>query len=497
MTEKNDSDNWIASSYTEQFDIALAEFDCLATQAHVLMLNKQGIISSNDAAKALAALEEIKEICINNQFRYYPGLGAQLTLEKMIVERAGDHVGYQVHTGRSRNDQVMVAQKLYVRNRVLDLASSLEELISRLINLADNTVDLIIPGYTHMQPARPTTVAQWAAAYCDMFLKDLKRLELIYQLNDTSPLGAAESHGTTWNIDRQYSSELLGFQGVDEIPLAAISSRGESDTDFLNVISFISLHLSKFAQDLLLFTTFEYGYVELGSSQATRMGKLTGSSIMPQKKNPDVLELLRSQAGAIYSYLLHSFDVLKGLPTGYNRDSRDTKDPIINGLNLIISAVDQASGVVDSLEFKKEKMREAIDKNYSMATDLAEYLAQTHNIPFREMHTIVGEVVKEAIKNNRLIEDIQPIELKESAMKIGIEFNPTREDIKVGANPEQAIERRNNLGGSSKEQMEIWSGNRKDQLNDLTGWRIKQLKIINSSKEKIKTLSKQLIKEDK
>ena len=230
----------------------------------------------------------------------------------MIVDRVGPAIGYRVHTGRSRNDQVLIAQKLCVRARMIEVLGQLGALIEALVARAESDVDVVMPGYTHMQPARPTTVGQWCAAYADMFARDFRRLQDAYRRHDTSPLGAAESHGTTWPLDRVYVQELLGLSGLDEIPLDAISSRGESDADFLAGLSFVALHMSKLAQDLLLFNTYEYGYAVLGSGQAARMGKLTGSSIMPQKRNPDVLELLRGQASEIYSYLVHALEVLEG-----------------------------------------------------------------------------------------------------------------------------------------------------------------------------------------
>jgi argininosuccinate lyase len=464
------SDGWIASSEAESFDRILAPFDAYASQAHVLMLARQDIINPEDAARALEALVEIEDICVAGEFRYEPGYGAQLTLEKMIVDRVGDHIGYQVHTGRSRNDQVLTAQKLAVRDRLLPLLEQLATLVAAFITRAAEDRDVVMPGYTHMQPARPTTVGQWCAAYADMFARDLRRLRDAYGRHNTSPLGAAESHGTTWPLDRAYTAELLGFEGIDEIPLDAVSSRGESDADFLTGLSFVALHLSKLAEDLLLFNTWEYGYAVLGTGQAARMGRLTGSSIMPQKRNPDVLELLRGQASEIYSYVLHALDVLKALPSGYNRDSRDTKAPILRGLSSISGSLAQAILVIEGVQFNTEAMEKSVRSNHSMATDLAEYLAQIHHVPFREMHGIVGRAVKAAIEQGRLVEQLTPVELQAQAAAIGQTLAVTAEEIAAGTDPRAALGRRSNVGGATPERMDGWIASRRAGCSELASW---------------------------
>ena len=484
-----DTDAWIASAEAEGFDRILAEFDAHATQAHVLMLREQGIISPDDAAAALGALVEIEDICVAGEFRYFEGYGAQLTLEKMIVDRVGDHIGYQVHTGRSRNDQVLTAQKLAVRDRLLPVLEQLATLVESFVERAGEDRDVVMPGYTHMQPARPTTVGQWCAAYADMFARDFLRLRDAYERHNTNPLGAAESHGTTWPLDREYTAELLGFAGIDEIPLDAISSRGESDADFLTGLSFVALHLSKFAEDLLLFNTWEYGYAVLGTGQAARMGRLTGSSIMPQKRNPDVLELLRGQAAEIYSYLIHALDVLKALPSGYNRDSRDTKAPILRGLSSIAGSLAQAVLVIEGVEFDAERMEEAVRANSCMATDLAEYLAQTHTVPFREMHGIVGRAVKAALEQGRRVESLTPAELAEQATAIGVTLPVTEADIAAGTDPRAALARRGNIGGATPERMEAWLTARRARVAELAGWAVDERMRVREARARVRALA--------
>jgi argininosuccinate lyase len=484
-----DTDAWIASAEAESFDRMLAEFDAYATQAHVLMLAKQGVINPEDAAAALAALVEIEDICVAGEFRYEPGYGAQLTLEKMVVDRVGEHIGYQVHTGRSRNDQVLTAQKLTVRDRLLGVLSQLAALVEAFVERSAADRDVVMPGYTHMQPARPTTVGQWCAAYADMFARDFRRLRDAYERHNTNPLGAAESHGTTWPLDRAYTQELLGFTGIDEIPLDAISSRGESDADFLTGLSFVALHLSKFAEDLLLFNTWEYGYAVLGTGQAARMGRLTGSSIMPQKRNPDVLELLRGQASEINSYMLHALDVLKALPSGYNRDSRDTKAPILRGLASVSGSLAQAILVIDGVQFNVAKMEEAVRANHCMATDLAEYLAQRHSVPFREMHGIVGRATKAAIEQDRRVESLTPEELAFQAATIGQELAVTVEEISAGTDPKAALARRDNIGGATAGRMDAWISGRREAVAELAEWARAERRRVSEARVRVRSLA--------
>jgi argininosuccinate lyase len=483
------TDLWIASAEAESFDIVLAEYDCVGTEAHVLMLRKQGIISEGDAAQVLKALLEIEDLCIAGDFRYEPGYGAQLTLEKMIVDRVGPAIGYQVHTGRSRNDQVLVAQKLCVRARLLDVLERVSTLIERLVERAKQGREVVMPGYTHMQPARPTTVGQWFAAYADMFTRDFKRLRDAYERHDTCPLGAAESHGTTWPLDREYVAELLGFTGLDEIPLDAISSRGESDADFLSGLSFVALHLSKLAQDLLLFNTYEYGYAVLGQAQAARMGRLTGSSIMPQKRNPDVLELLRAQASELYSYLQHALDLLKALPTGYNRDSRDTKAPILRALQSIGGSLVQALQVVENVVFNESSMEAAVIDNYSMATDLAEYLAQLYKVPFREMHGIVGRAVSKAIDEGRRVSDLTPDDMVREASAVGRTVAVSVSDLTAGTDPRAALERRDNIGGASRARMSDWGRRRTESAGELNAWVQDESRRIRAARAQVRALA--------
>jgi argininosuccinate lyase len=485
------TDAWIASPEQEQFDAALAEYDCWATKAHVIMLRSVGILADDDARAALEALTRIEDGWRAGGFRYEPGLGAQLTLEKLVIDQVGPAIGNQIHTGRSRNDQVLTAQKLYVRDRILELSVDVVALVESLLARAKDTVDAIMPGYTHMQPARPTTVAQWCAAYADMYLRDLARIRDAYVRHNTSPLGAAESYGTSWPLDREHTCRLLAFDAVDEIPMEAVSSRGESDADFLSAMSFLALHLSKTAQDLLLFTTFEYGYAELSNEAAQRMGRLTGSSIMPQKRNPDVLELVRAQASEVHANLFHCLELLKGLPMGYNRDSRDTKGPIIRGIRGTQESVRQTASVIAGLRWDEARMLDAVNSNYSMATDLAEYLAQNHRVPFRIMYKIVGRAVDAAVQRGIRVCDIDPADLRAQAESEGYEMPVTAEELAEATDPVRAVQRRRIVGGPARERMAEWQSDRTQRIAALSDWATGEIARIVDARARVDELAGQ------
>jgi argininosuccinate lyase len=257
----------------------------------------------------------------------------------------------------------------------------------------------------------------------------------------------------------------------------------------MSCLSFVALHLSKVAEDLLLFNTWEYGYAVLGGGQAARMGRLTGSSIMPQKRNPDVLELLRAQASEIYSYLFHALEVLKALPSGYNRDSRDTKAPILRGLGSIRGSLLQATQVVASVEFNEEAMATAVVENYCMATDLAEYLAQQYKVPFREMHGIVGRSVKTAIEQGRKVCELTPADLAAEAQTAGHDLQVTPDDIRSGTDPLIALQRRSNIGGASEARMAEWISSRQVRADEIADWVRDETARVAASRDRIRALT--------
>jgi argininosuccinate lyase len=466
----SDVDAFITAGDVQVYDKAIAPYDCWATSAHVRTLERSGIVAVDDATAMCRALREVEEDALAGNFPYDPTLGAQLSLEKALVEKLGPQVGYQVHTGRSRNDQVLVAQRLYIRDRVLGMIDVAESLVLALIDRARTSVDVVMPGYTHMQPARPTSFGQWCAAYADLLSRDIDRLMDTYRRFNLSPLGSAESYGTSWKLDREFTAGLLAFDGIEEVPMAAISGRGQAETDVLVGLNFLALNLSKMAQDLMLFTTFEYGFVELGAAEAQRMGSLTGSSIMPQKRNPDVLELIRAYAGESLSSVVHCFDTLRGLPMGYNRDSRDTKVPAMRGLERISACMAQMRDVVSGLVLKVDRMRAVVDANYSMATELAEYLAQQSGIPYRAMYKIVGTCVDALIRDGRPMASLSADELMTTAARLGQELAVDDGDVARALDAGEALLRRDNAGGASPRRMEAWVAGAERRAGETAAW---------------------------
>ena len=401
------TDAFIVSDKQIELDMKLVPFDLWAGKVHVLMLGKQKIIKKSVCIKIIKGLDEIEKEYKKGKFSIDPSLGLHLTVEKCLIEKIGED-GYFMHTGRSRNDQVMTEELLYLRERVLEVFSNLLKLLRSLIDSAEEHIMTVMPGYTHMQPAKPTTFGQWCLAYSDMLFQCAETLQYMFDKYNLSPLGSVESYGTSWPIDRSFSAKLLGFSKVWEIPQSAISSRGFAQLAYLGGLKDIAIVISKIASDLLLFNTFEYGYVDFSSKVAQQMGKVTGSSVMPQKKNPDALELLRSISPQVIGLESIVANLLSGLPMGYNRDTREVKEYMELGFEKITQSLNVLMTVIKNVKLNKEKMYKAVMENYSMATDLADNIAQKTGLPYRKVYKEVGETVKNKIKENILLTSLDP-----------------------------------------------------------------------------------------
>jgi len=349
---------------------------------------------------------------------------------------------------------------------------------------ATGHIETIMPGYTHMQPAKPTTFGQWCLAYNDMFIKCFENLEYIFDKYDLCPLGAAESYGTSWNVDRAYTARLLGFSKVWEIPQEAISSRGFPQLAYLGVLKDIAIVISKIACDLLLFTTFEFGYISLSDMTAQQMGSVTGSSIMPQKKNPDVLELLRSISSRVIGYESIVANLLSGLPMGYNRDTREVKEYIELGFTKVEQALESFTGVLQTIQVNKDRMYQSVVKNYSLSTDLADYLSQKKGLPYRKVYKLVGSIVKDKIVNKKTLSHLTAKELTEESGKIDMYFNLTDGELKTVLNPLDAVMKRKHIGGASAPVMKKIVEERKKIFISYSNWIESTWVKINSAKEK-------------
>lgn len=477
------TNKFIVSDEQIKLEQKMVPYDLWATKVHVLMLEKQNIINNKIAGKIIKALDEITTEYSKGKFIIDPDKGLHLTIEAMVTEKIGND-GYYMHTARSRNDQVMTAEMLYIREKVLEITNNLLKLIKTLIYLTNKNIQTIMPGYTHMQPAKPTTFGQWCLAYSDMFFQCINTLKHVCEKYDKCPLGAVESYGTSWNIDRTYTADLLGFSIIWEIPQDAISSRGFFQLAILGVLKDISIVISKITSDLLLFTTYEYGYITLSDSVAQQMGNVTGSSIMPQKKNPDILEILRSITPQLIGYESIIANLLSNLPMGYNRDTREVKEYIESGLSKVENSLICLGEVLQSMTINKEKMYQSVLANYSLATDLTDYICQKSGLPYRKVYKVVGLLVKNMMIKKIPITQVSKEELMECGKEMRINITLTDSELKTVLDPLVAINKRKHMGGAANSVMKKMINKRNKILKNQNNWVNLAWEKINYSKKK-------------
>lgn len=477
------TDEFIISEKQKELDLKLVKYDLWATKAHVLMLSKQNLIQKTVVMNILKALFEIEKDYQKGVFVIDDSLGLHLTIESEVIKKIGED-GYFMHTARSRNDQVATCELLYLKENELYILELLLNMQKIFLNLSLQHIKTIMPGYTHMQPAKPTTFGQWCLSFFDMFEKCFESFQFIYNKYNLCPLGSAESYGTSWNIDREYTAKLLGFKNVWEIPQDAISSRGFAQLAALGVLKDIGIIISKIAADLLLFTTFEYGYVELGDIVAKQMTGATGSSIMPQKKNPDVLELLRSVSPQLTGYEFIVSSLLSNLPMGYNRDTREVKEYIELGCKKTQDSLISLSHVLESIKVKKEKMYKSVLQNYSLSADLADYIAQKTGLPYRKVYKVIGFLVKEKIAKAISITDVTNKEIQQLAKLRGIQIYLSDNELKKVLDPMVAVSKRLHRGGAAESVMKKIIVQRKKLLTQYELWIKCEWEKINIAKKK-------------
>lgn len=477
------SNIFIVSKTQQLLDFNLVPYDLWATKVHILMLNKQKLLKIGKVKKILKALMEIGQEYDRGKFSIDPDRGLHLTIEAKVIEKIGDD-GYFMHTARSRNDQVMTCELLYLKEKALRAMSRLLDIQNSLMTLSKKHTATIMSGYTHMQPAKPTTFGQWSLSYLDMFEKCLDSFKYFYEKYDCCPAGAVESYGTSWDIDRSYSAGLLGFSSVWEIPQEAISSRGFTQLAYLGVLKDIAIIISKIAVDLLLFTTFEFGYVLLADTTAQQMGLVTGSSIMPQKKNPDVLELLRSIAPQIIGYETIVANLLSCLPVGYNRDTREIKEYITLGFSKVDDALDNLTKVLETIIVNKQKMQQSVLENYSLSADLADYLSQKKGLHYRKVYQLVGLLVKNMIVRKEKLNYLSAKELMETGKAIGLTFDIDDDELRFLIKPLEVVMKRIHIGGAGQKMMQKMIQDRKKLFQSSLDWIDKSWGKINSAKAK-------------
>lgn len=452
MTQKKDMKLW-GGRFTKQpeewvdefsasipFDQKLANEDVTGSIAHATMLGKCGIISPEDSEKIVAGLKILREKAAKGELQYtVQNEDIHLNMEKFLYDEIGEVAG-KLHTARSRNDQVATDAHLYLKNQSEEVIEAVEQLQSTLLDLAKKHVYTIIPGYTHLQRAQPVSLAHHFLAYFWMLKRDKERLQDAQKRICMSPLGAGALAGTTFPIDRHFVMEQLGFASVYENSLDAVSDR-DFMIEFHSIASLIMMHLSRLSEELIMWCSEEFKFIEFDDTYST------GSSIMPQKKNPDMAELVRGKTGRVYGNLMAMFTIMKGLPLAYNKDLQEDKEGLFDTVETIKGCLSIMAGMLRTMKVNEEQLKMKVENDFSTATELADYLA-VKGLPFREAHEVVGKIVLYAIQNNMLLKDI--------SLEKYQEMHPSfAEDLYEIITPYAAVNRRNSYGGTGFESVKV------------------------------------------
>ncbi|RLY02794.1 argininosuccinate lyase [Streptococcus hillyeri] len=420
------------------FDQKMAEQDITGSLAHVTMLGEKGIIAKEEAEQIKSGLEELLIDYKNGQLTFdVTNEDIHMNIEALLTAKIGPVAG-KLHTARSRNDQVATDMHLYLKMKLDEVLAKLKNLRQVLVDLADKHVETIMPGYTHLQHAQPISFGHHLMAYYSMFTRDAERFEFNVKHTDLSPLGAAALAGTTFPIDRERTAQLMGFAKPYSNSLDAVSDR-DFILEFLANSSILMMHMSRLCEEVINWCSHEYQFVTLSDTFST------GSSIMPQKKNPDMAELIRGKSGRVYGNLIGLLTVMKSLPLAYNKDLQEDKEGMFDTVETITVSLDILAGMLSSMTVNDKRMAESTEKDFSNATELADYLA-TKGLPFREAHEIVGKLVLECTKAGHYLQDVPLARYQEISDLI-------EEDIYVALQSKTAVERRNSLGGTGFEQV--------------------------------------------
>ena len=447
----------IAFTHSTETDTRLVGYDIWGSQAHAIMLARQGIISDADLRVILHWLQKAEKDFQNGGFTLDPNKeDVHMNVESYLIENTGREFGGKLHTARSRNDQVLVDTHLYIRDEILNIQRGLSELCDAFLQIAKAHADTVMPGYTHTQHAQPISLGFWATAYVSMFLRDQKRLQSAYALANTNPLGACALAGTTFPIDRELTTKLLGFDAPHEHALDVISSR-DFIAETLFALSLVMANLSRISEEIVYWTTYEFGIAVLDDAYSF------GSSIMPQKKNPDIAELTRGRTGRVYGALLDLLTNLKGLPMGYNRDFQEDKPPLWEAFDIVNACLGLLPELLKTTDFKTERMAELANANFATATELANYLVKEHQLSFRECHEIVGWVVGELVKQEKTFSNWELTQklLKQKEIDIPIS------QLKRILDAELAIQNNQSLGGTSPTEVHRMIENFEKQLGEI------------------------------
>ena len=419
-------------------DSRMYKEDIEGSIAHVKMLGKQGILTEKEMQDIVDCLKEIlKEVeegklIITDEYEDIHSF-----VEAKLIDRLGD-TGKKLHTGRSRNDQVALDMKLYIRDEVRETDALIKEMLEAILGIMENNLETYMPGFTHLQKAQPITLAHHMGAYFEMFKRDHERMKDIYARMNTCPLGSGALAGTTYPLDRAYTAKLLGFDGPTMNSMDGVSDR-DYLIEYLSALSMIMMHLSRFCEEIIMWNSNEYRFVEIDDAYST------GSSIMPQKKNPDIAELIRGKAGRVYGALMSMLTVMKGIPLAYDKDLQEDKELTFDAIDTVKGCLLLFTGMVSTMTFRKDVMEASAKNGFTNATDAADYLVN-HGVPFRDAHGIIGQLVLLCINENKALDDLTLEQFKS--------ISPVfEEDIYDAISMKTCVEKRVTIGAPGAEAM--------------------------------------------
>lgn len=420
------------------FDKKFYEQDIRGSIAHVTMLAKQKILTEDEKEQIIEGLEGIRAdvergvLEITDKYEDIHSF-----VEATLIDRIGE-AGKKLHTGRSRNDQVALDMKLYTRDEILELDRLLKELLEVLLKLMQENIETYMPGFTHLQKAQPITLAHHIGAYFEMFKRDRSRMKDIYKRMNYCPLGAGALAGTTYPLDREYTAELLEFAGPTMNSMDSVSDR-DYLIELLSAMSTVMMHLSRFSEEVIIWNSNEYQFVEIDDAYST------GSSIMPQKKNPDIAELVRGKTGRVYGALMSLLTTMKGIPLAYNKDMQEDKELVFDAIDTTKGCLALFTGMIRTMRFQKKRMEDSAKHGFTNATDAADYLVN-HGVPFRDAHGIVGQLVLHCIEKKIALDDM-PLEEYKAISPV------FEEDIYDAVSMKTCVEMRNTTGAPGKSAM--------------------------------------------
>jgi argininosuccinate lyase len=416
------------------FDRRLFRYDIDGSLAHARMLAKQGIISADEERSIRKGLQAIRKEMATGSFSFdVKDEDIHMAIEKSLIRRIGK-AGEKLHTGRSRNDQVVLDVRLYLRDEIKSIIKLLKNFKKGIVATAKKEINTIMPGYTHLQKAQPVLLSHYLLAFWEMFDRDEQRFKDCLKRVNIMPLGAAALAGTSLPLDRNYVARMLKFPAVSRNSMDTVADR-DFIAEFIFSASVVMMHMSRFCEDLVIWSSGEFHYIEISDTFTT------GSSIMPQKKNPDVAELIRGKTGRVYGHLVAMLTILKGLPMTYNRDLQEDKEPLFDTVDTIASSVEILTDMLYQITFLRERMGREAGRDFSTATDIAEYLVNK-GIPFREAHGIVGRIVEYCLDNGKELPDMTLPEFR----KFHAQFE---RDVLERLQPASSVNLRKTIGGTS------------------------------------------------